>query len=100
MLYNGGTLYIDGGRPVPGGFDDTLRNLREIAPTVYFNVPKGWEELGRALEHDAALRETFFSRVNLYFFAAAGLSQEAWDRLERVTEAHCGQRIRIMSALA
>ncbi|MGN5476151.1 feruloyl-CoA synthase [Cupriavidus basilensis] len=99
VLYNGGTLYIDGGQPVPGGFDDTLRNLREIAPTIYFNVPKGWEELGRALEHDAALRETFFSRVNLYFFAAAGLSQEAWDRLERVTEAHCGQRIRIMSGL-
>ncbi|MHA7682486.1 feruloyl-CoA synthase [Cupriavidus sp. PET2-C1] len=99
VLYNGGTLYIDGGRPVSGGFDETLRNLREIAPTIYFNVPKGWEELGRALEHDAALRETFFSRVNLYFFAAAGLSQEAWDRLERVTEAHCGQRIHIMSGL-
>lgn len=99
VLYNGGTLYIDGGRPLQGAFDETLRNLREIAPTIYFNVPKGWEELGRALEHDAWLRETFFSRVNLYFFAAAGLSQEAWDRLERVTEAHCGQRIHIMSGL-
>ncbi|MGU7784190.1 feruloyl-CoA synthase [Burkholderia sp. PU8-34] len=98
-LYNGGTLYIDDGKPVPGKFDETLRNLREIAPTLYFNVPKGWEELAAALEADAALRATFFSRVKLYFFAGAGLSQAAWDRLERVTLAHCGERIRIMAGL-
>ncbi|RQZ90401.1 feruloyl-CoA synthase [Burkholderia cepacia] len=98
-LYNGGTLYIDDGKPVAGKFGETLRNLREIAPTVYFNVPKGWEELTAALETDAALRETFFSRVKMYFFAGAGLSQAAWDRLERVTLAHCGERIRIMAGL-
>ena len=98
-LYNGGTLYIDDGKPVAGKFGETLRNLREIAPTVYFNVPKGWEELAAALETDAALRETFFSRVKMYFFAGAGLSQAAWDRLERVTLAHCGERIRIMAGL-
>ncbi|WP_322081853.1 feruloyl-CoA synthase [Burkholderia sp. BCC1972] len=98
-LYNGGTLYVDDGRPVAGKFDETLRNLREIAPTVYFNVPKGWEELAAALETDAALRATFFSRVKMYFFAGAGLSQAAWDRLERVTLAHCGERIRIMAGL-
>jgi feruloyl-CoA synthase len=97
-LYNGGTLYIDDGKPVAGKFAETLRNLREIAPTVYFNVPKGWEELAAALETDAALRDTFFSRVRMYFFAGAGLSQAAWDRLERVTLAHCGERIRIMAA--
>ncbi|CAJ0685263.1 2-succinylbenzoate--CoA ligase [Ralstonia mannitolilytica] len=99
VLYNGGTLYIDDGRPVPGKFDETLRNLHEIAPTAYFNVPKGWEELALALERDPALRETFFSRVKLYFFGGAGLSQEAWDRLERVTGQHCGERIRIMAGL-
>ncbi|MGU7769966.1 feruloyl-CoA synthase [Burkholderia sp. MR1-5-21] len=98
-LYNGGTLYIDDGKPVPGKFDETLRNLREIAPTLYFNVPKGWEELTAALETDAGLRATFFSRVRMYFFAGAGLSQAAWDRLERVTLAHCGERIRIMAGL-
>jgi feruloyl-CoA synthase len=98
-LYNGGTLYIDDGKPVAGRFEETLRNLREIAPTLYFNVPKGWEELTAALETDAALREMFFSRVKMYFFAGAGLSQAAWDRLERVTEAHCGERIRIMAGL-
>ncbi|SIT35724.1 Feruloyl-CoA synthase [Paraburkholderia ribeironis] len=98
-LYNGGTLYIDDGRPVTGQFDETLRNLHEIAPTIYFNVPRGWEELTVALETDAALRERFFSRVKMYFFAGAGLSQAAWERLERVTLAHCGERIRIMSGL-
>ncbi|MBN3791181.1 feruloyl-CoA synthase, partial [Burkholderia sp. Ac-20353] len=98
-LYNGGTLYIDDGKPVAGKFDETLRNLREIAPTLYFNVPKGWEELTAALETDAALRATFFSRVKMYFFAGAGLSQAAWERLERVTLAHCGERIRIMAGL-
>ncbi|WP_187489211.1 AMP-binding protein, partial [Duffyella gerundensis] len=98
-LYNGGTLYIDDGRPVPGRFDETVRNLREIAPMIYFNVPKGWEELTAALERDAALRDTFFSRVKLYFFGGAGLSQAAWARLDRVTEAHCGERIRIMAGL-
>ncbi|MBB3259344.1 feruloyl-CoA synthase [Paraburkholderia bannensis] len=98
-LYNGGTLYIDDGKPVAGKFEETLRNLREIAPTVFFNVPKGWEELTAALETDAALRERFFSRVKMYFFAGAGLSQAAWERLERVTLAHCGERIRIMAGL-
>ncbi|ALK33901.1 feruloyl-CoA synthase [Burkholderia plantarii] len=99
VLYNGGTLYIDDGKPVAGKFDETVRNLREIAPTVFFNVPKGWEELTAALETDAALRERFFSRVKMYFFAGAGLSQAAWERLERVTFAHCGERIRIMAGL-
>ncbi|MGF6702138.1 feruloyl-CoA synthase [Paraburkholderia sp. MM5496-R1] len=99
VLYNGGTLYIDDGKPVAGKFDETLRNLREVAPTIYFNVPKGWEELTIALEKDAALRERFFSRVKMYFFAGAGLSQAAWERLERVTLEHCGERIRIMAGL-
>ncbi|WP_321843799.1 feruloyl-CoA synthase [Paraburkholderia bannensis] len=98
-LYNGGTLYIDDGKPVAGKFEETLSNLRDIAPTIYFNVPKGWEELTAALETDAALRERFFSRVKMYFFAGAGLSQAAWERLERVTLKHCGERIRIMAGL-
>jgi len=98
-LYNGGSLYIDDGKPAPGKFEETLRNLREISPTAYFNVPKGWEELAIALEADARLRERFFARVKVYFFGGAGLSQAAWDRLERVTERYCGERIRIMSGL-
>ncbi|HUY04473.1 MAG TPA: feruloyl-CoA synthase [Rhodocyclaceae bacterium] len=98
-LYNGGTLYIDDGKPTAAGFAETARNLREIAPTVFFNVPKGWELLTDALEEDEAMRVNFFSRVNLFFFAGAGLSQAAWDRLEQVSQSHCGKRIRVMSGL-
>jgi feruloyl-CoA synthase len=98
-LYNGGSFYIDDGQPTPKRFGETLRNLREISPTVYFNVPKAWEDLTVALEQDAELREVFFARLKLFFFAGAGLSQAAWDRLDRVTEAHCGHRILMMAGL-
>ena len=98
-LYNGGTLYIDDGKPTPQLIGETLRNLREIAPTIYFNVPKGFEEIARALEDDAALRERFFSRVKMFFFSGAGLSQPVWDQLERVAERHCGERIRMLTGL-
>ena len=98
-IYNGGSLYIDEGKPTPALIGETLRNLREIAPTVYFNVPKGFEEVANALERDAQMREVFFSRVNMFFFAGAGLSQPVWDKLDRVAEAHCGERIRMLTGL-
>lgn len=99
VLYNGGTLYIDDGKPTPQGIAETLRNLREISPTAYLTVPKGWEELVNALEQDSQLRECFFARIKLFFFAAAGLSQSIWDRLDRVAEQACGERIRMMAGL-
>ena len=99
VLYNGGTLYLDGGKPTPQGFAETLRNLKEISPTAYLTVPKGWQELVTALENDSELRERFFARISLFFFAAAGLSQSIWDRLDRIAEQHCGERIRIMAGL-
>ncbi|MFV3308466.1 feruloyl-CoA synthase [Pseudomonas sp. NY15181] len=98
-LYNGGSFYIDGGRPTPQGFAETLRNLKEVSPTAYLTVPRGWEELAGALESDPQLRERFFARIRLFFFAAAGLSQDVWDRLDRLAEAHCGERIRMMAGL-
>jgi feruloyl-CoA synthase len=98
-LYNGGTLYIDEGKPTPALIGETLRNLREIAPTMYFNVPKGFEEIANALELDAQLRATLFSRVKMFFFAGAGLSQPVWDKLDRVAEAHAGERIRMLTGL-
>ena len=98
-IYNGGTLYIDDGKPTPALIGETLRNLREIAPTVYFNVPKGFEEVAHALEVDARMREVFFSRVNMFFFAGAGLSQPVWDKLDRVAEMACGERIRMLTGL-
>ncbi|MGZ5713188.1 MAG: feruloyl-CoA synthase [Caldimonas sp.] len=98
-LYNGGTLYIDEGKPTPAQIGETLRNLREIAPTVYFNVPKGFEEIANALETDPVLRKTFFSRVKMLFFAGAGLSQPVWDKIDRLAEQECGERIRMLTGL-
>ena len=98
-IYNGGTLYIDDGKPVPALVGETLRNLREIAPTVYFNVPKGFEEIANALEAEPALRARFFSRVKMMFFAGAGLSQPVWDKLDRMAELECGERIRMLTGL-
>ena len=98
-LYNGGSLYIDEGKPTAALIGETLRNLREIAPTVYFNVPKGFEEIANALETDARLRETLFSRVNMFFFSGAGLSQPVWDKLDRIAEAQCGERIKMLTGL-
>jgi feruloyl-CoA synthase len=98
-IYNGGTLYIDEGKPLPALVGETLRNLREIAPTVYFNVPKGFEEIANALEIDAVLRERFFSRVKMMFFAGAGLSQPVWDKLDRMADLAVGERIRMLTGL-
>jgi feruloyl-CoA synthase len=99
VIYNGGSLYIDDGKPAPSLFETTIANLKEISPTVHFNVPRGWEELTLALENDAALRESFYARLQLKFFAAAGLSPRIWQRLDALAEATCGQRIRIMAGL-
>ncbi|MDI5983906.1 feruloyl-CoA synthase [Halomonas sp. M4R5S39] len=99
VLYNGGSLYIDDGRPVPGEFEKTIANLREISPTVYFNVPKGFEILVDYLKRDDALRETFFSRLNLMFFAAAGLSQHIWDELDRLAVQTLGCRVGMLTGL-
>jgi feruloyl-CoA synthase len=93
VLDNGGTLYIDDGKPTPGGIAETLRNLREIAPTIYFNVPTGFEAIAIAMETDAALRNKLLSRVQMFFYAGAALSQSVWDSLHRTQEAAIGERI-------
>ncbi len=98
-LYNGGSLYIDDGRPTAAGFDETVRNLREIAPTVYFNVPSGFDMLARQLQGDAALRNFFYSRLRLCFYAGAGLSQPTWEALESLSTAARGRRVPILSGL-
>jgi feruloyl-CoA synthase len=81
ILRNGGTLYIDGGRPTPVLFPQTLANLREVAPTVFFNVPRGYELLVPALRADAELCHTFFSRLQVIFYAAASLPLHLWKAL-------------------
>jgi feruloyl-CoA synthase len=99
VLDNGGTLYIDDGKPTPAGIATTVANLREVAPTVYFNVPKGFTELLRHLEGDAELRHRFFSRLRLLFYAGAGLAQPVWDALERLSVDTLGSRVVITSGL-
>jgi feruloyl-CoA synthase len=84
LLRNGGTLYIDGGKPVPGLIETTARNLAEVAPTMYFNVPRGFDLLLPFLERDAALRRNFFSNLDMLFYAAAALPQNLWDRLKKL----------------
>ncbi len=98
-LYNGGSLYLDEGKPTPAGMAVTLQNLREVAPTIYFNVPKGFEEIARAMDHDQALRQNLFSRVQAFMYAGAGLSQAVWDHLDRHAEAATGQRVCMFTGL-
>ncbi|HEY6461052.1 MAG TPA: feruloyl-CoA synthase [Polyangiaceae bacterium] len=85
VLWHGGTLYVDAGKPAPGLFDETLRNLRAISPTLYFNVPRGFDLLASALETDAAFAEHFFAELDLLFYAAAALPQSTWVRLEEAS---------------
>jgi feruloyl-CoA synthase len=98
-LYNGGSLYIDEGRPTPKGILATVRNLREIAPTAYFNVPKGFEELVPFLRAEPALRDKFFSRLQMNFFAGAGLAQHVWDEMDAVAIEALGERVPMMTGL-
>jgi feruloyl-CoA synthase len=99
ILYNGGTLYLDDGKPVPGAFEETLRNLREIAPTIVLNVPKGFEALIPHLRKDPELRRQYFSHLKALFYAGAGISQEVWDALQDLSIEACGERILMLSGL-
>ena len=93
VLYNGGTLYIDAGKPLPGLIETTVRNLREVGPTIYFNVPRGYEALLPHLRADEVLRKTFFGRLGLMQYAAAVLPQPVWKAYEELAVATCGERI-------
>jgi feruloyl-CoA synthase len=99
VLVNGGTLYIDDGKPTPEGIATTLRNLREISPTVYFNVPKGFEMIVQAMRTDTLLRDSLFRRCQATMFAGAGLSQAVWDEWDRHAEAAIGERLRMITGL-
>ena len=98
-LYNGGTFYIDDGKPGPGSMERTVRNLREIPTTVYFNVPKGYEDLLPFLRADRELRQSFFQRLGLMFYAGAGLSQPVWDAYRQLAFETCGERIVMATGL-
>ncbi len=99
VVYHGGTMYIDDGKPTPALISETLRNLREIAPTVYFNVPTGFEAIATAMKTDLALRKNFLSRARMFFYAGAALAQPVWDSLYESEEAEIGERIVMTSGL-
>jgi feruloyl-CoA synthase len=98
VLRNGGTLYVDGGKPVPGLVETTAKNLAEIAPTMYFNVPRGFDLLLPFLERDAALRKNFFSQLDVLFYAAAALPQNLWDRIRQLATQENAGRLAMLAA--
>lgn len=98
-LYNGGTLYLDEGKPTPTGIETTIQNLRELSPTAYFNVPKGFEMLIPYLEREPELRATFFKNLRFLFYAGASLAQGVWNRLEELALETTGQVVPIITGL-
>ncbi|MCA1478879.1 MULTISPECIES: feruloyl-CoA synthase [Bradyrhizobium] len=98
VLRNGGALYIDGGKPAPGLFATSLANLRSVMPTVYFNVPRGFDMLIAALRSDEELRRRFFDEVKFAFYAGAALPQNLWDALEELSLETVGRKLPMVSA--
>lgn len=98
-LYNGGTLYLDDGKPMPGAIEATVRNLRDVAPTIYFNVPKGYEALLPYLRADETLRERVFGRLKFVFYAGAGLSKTVWDEIRALSQGNGRGPIRFVTSL-
>jgi feruloyl-CoA synthase len=98
-LYNGGSMYLDEGKPMPGGIEETVRNLREISPTVYFNVPKGYESLLPYLRDDKTLRQRFFHRLHAMFFSGAALSPYVWNSLDELAVQEKGYRVPMLTGL-
>ena len=99
VIHHGGTLYIDDGKPTPALIGETLRNLREISPTVYFNVPTGFEAIANAMQTDEQLRKTLLAKVRMFFYAGAALAQPIWDRLFESQEREIGERIVMCTGL-
>ena len=99
VIHNGGSYYLDEGKPLPGAIEATVRNLREIAPTWYFNVPKGYEALLPYLKEDAELRKNFFSRLKVLWFAAAALPQHVFEEIKELAFRTCGETIPFLTGL-
>jgi feruloyl-CoA synthase len=98
-LFNGGSMYLDAGKPMPGGIEESVRSLAEISPTVYFNVPKGYESLLPYLRDDTALRAKFFHRLHAMFFSGAALSPYVWNSLDELSVLETGYRVPMLTGL-
>ena len=99
VLVNGGSMYLDAGKPMPGGIEETVRNISEISPTVYFNVPKGYESLLPYLRDDAHLRHMFFHRLQSMFFSGAAMSPHTWNSLDELAVKETGFRVPMLTGL-
>jgi feruloyl-CoA synthase len=98
-LYNGGTFYIDEGKPLPGAIEHTVRNLKDVAPTWYFNVPKGFEALLPFFRADEQLRRNFFSRLKVLWYAGAAIAQHVYDEYEELSLKTSGERVLFLTGL-
>jgi len=98
-LFSGGSLYIDRGNPTPQGIEETVRNLKEVSPTWYFNVPKGYEALIPHMEADSQLRHNFFKDLKMLWYAGASMAQHTWDDLERLAVQTLGERVLLATGL-
>lgn len=99
VLYNGGSYYIDDGRPVAGAIDATIRNLDDVQPNIYLNVPRGFEMILPFLRERREFRDRFFQKLRLMYYAGAGLSQPVWDELQELAVESCGERILMFTGL-
>jgi len=97
ILANGGTLYIDEGKPVPALIEKSVANLRDVSPTMYFNVPRGYALILDHLERDPALARQFFREIDLLFYAGAALPQSLWERLEALSLKTTGRKVAMVS---
>jgi feruloyl-CoA synthase len=97
ILRNGGTLYIDGGKPAPMLIEQTISNLKNVSPSIYFNVPRGFDMLLPYLEKDPDLRHSFFQNLDVIFYAAAALTQTTWERIENLSSQTIGKRVAMLS---
>jgi feruloyl-CoA synthase len=93
LLVDGGTLYIDDGRPLPGQLEETIRNLREVSPTIYSNVPAGYAALAAAMEKDDALCRSFFKNLSMMSYGGARLPDDLYDRMQALAVKTTGERI-------
>ena len=99
VLYNGGSMYIDEGKPTSGLIETTIRNLADVRPNVFLNVPKGFEALLPFFRERPGFRKQFFSRLKLFYYAGAGLSQPVWDELQKHAMEECGEQIVMFTGL-
>jgi feruloyl-CoA synthase len=99
VLYNGGSYYIDDGRPVAGAIEKTIRNLDEVQPNIFLNVPRGFEMVLPFLRDRRDFRDRFFKKLRLMYYAGAGLSQPVWDELQELAVESCGERILMYTGL-